>query len=419
MNTTSPPADTKLPELLGLFMISVSALIMAFSSLFEVILILIFLMMWIPFAVLKVRTVLKPAGEAFLLLSLPVLCCISALWADHFGKTLYHALQFGAMIACTLTFARLVSKEALIKGLSLGILGVLLITLASQNYATDYFTGRTILVGYFGSKNIAGFFASAGCLIGFLAFFLNAGFLTRLIYALPTFIVSLASLWMSYSASSIIATTAMFAALLALFTLSKLPGNSRWVGLGLMGFGGVTLIITAFAFELNVTENILSSLNRDTTLTGRTFLWQQGIEQIKDNPWLGHGYRDFWSPGNNEAEYLWEVFGITGKSGFHFHNFFIQAGVDLGLAGILLTSIILIASVFYACFYTLRYGMNLEIALLSSLSVMFLIRTIVEVDMLGPFGMGSFLFYMILPRALDYGRARTRFLNSEASCAAR
>jgi len=49
---------------------------------------------------------------------------------------------------------------------------------------------------------------------------------------------------------------------------------------------------------------------------------------------LGHGYAAFWRPGNLDAEALWRWGGIADRTGFSFHNLFVETKVDLGIVGL-------------------------------------------------------------------------------------
>ncbi len=404
-----------LPPLIGTGFVALSTLIMAYSILVEVLPILVFYALWLPLLILRRPFLLTPSPDLLLLLSLPLLCCFSAFWSDYFVKTLYHGVQFASMIVCTIIIARSVDIDSLLKGLALGVTLVLAISLASGNYATDYFTGRQILVGYFGSKNIVGFFASVGVLTGLVLLLCKASLKTKLFFALPALAISGTSLALSHSASSYIAIATVIAGLALLACIQKLPRIFHWPALFALLCAALSALSFAIGFDLDALGGTLNILNRDPTLTGRTFLWAQGIENALVHPLLGHGYRAFWVPGHNPAEYLWEAFYITAKTGFHFHNFFIQAFVDLGAAGLALITLIILTTAFIALRTVLRYGMNRETAFLAGLTLMFLIRTIVEVDMWGPFGMGSMLFYMILPRLSLYARRKKRFEASEAN----
>ena len=44
--------------------------------------------------------------------------------------------------------------------------------------------------------------------------------------------------------------------------------------------------------------------------------------------------------GFSEAERLWEEFYVGSRSGFHFHNTFIEALVELGVVGLALAALV-------------------------------------------------------------------------------
>jgi exopolysaccharide production protein ExoQ len=80
---------------------------------------------------------------------------------------------------------------------------------------------------------------------------------------------------------------------------------------------------------------ILDSLGKDVTLTGRTWLWEWADREIAARPALGAGYQAFWQEGNWRAEEIWFHDEKIDKTGYHFHNTYLQVAVDLGLAGLL------------------------------------------------------------------------------------
>ena len=115
-----------------------------------------------------------------------------------------------------------------------------------------------------------------------------------------------------------------------------------------------------------------------------------------EHPLLGYGYSGFWMPGRPQAEQYWYEFIIPGKSGFHFHNLFIQTFVDLGLAGLLLMAWMLLASCSRSFGLIWRRGVTLKSGLVFGLSLLFLLRSCFEVDVLGPYGMGPLLFFCLI-----------------------
>ena len=78
---------------------------------------------------------------------------------------------------------------------------------------------------------------------------------------------------------------------------------------------------------------------RDTTLTGRTELWEDILTIASDHPILGVGYGSFWigDLGNN----LWERHIWKPGQG---HNGYLDVYVELGIIGVFFLLLIIISS---------------------------------------------------------------------------
>jgi O-antigen ligase len=104
-------------------------------------------------------------------------------------------------------------------------------------------------------------------------------------------------------------------------------------------------------FVMGNWENILLGLGRDTTLSGRTTLWELAIEKIAERPWLGYGYQGFWQNGGG-AEIIWKHEGYKPP---HAHNGFVNIALDLGLVG-LCVFLLTIAVNYWRSIAWLKYG---------------------------------------------------------------
>jgi exopolysaccharide production protein ExoQ len=93
-------------------------------------------------------------------------------------------------------------------------------------------------------------------------------------------------------------------------------------------------------------------LDKDPTLTGRTYLWQRAADLIAEKPALGKGFHAFWQQGNLDAEGLWQFAVIDNRSGFNFHNTAIEILVHLGWVGLIVCAATLIIA---AGFLIARY----------------------------------------------------------------
>lgn len=78
-------------------------------------------------------------------------------------------------------------------------------------------------------------------------------------------------------------------------------------------------------------EDILLSLGKDATLTGRTDIWQFSLSKIQERPLLGYGYQAFWQGWGSEAQDAWLREGWRVP---HAHNGFLDLSLELGLIGL-------------------------------------------------------------------------------------
>lgn len=89
----------------------------------------------------------------------------------------------------------------------------------------------------------------------------------------------------------------------------------------------IPLVIIGFMSNYGL---LLSSFNRDETLTGRIPLWAGVIEMIAQKPWLGYGYGAFWT-GNGPSAIVWLIAGWKAP---HAHNGLLDIWLQVGLLGL-------------------------------------------------------------------------------------
>ena len=81
-------------------------------------------------------------------------------------------------------------------------------------------------------------------------------------------------------------------------------------------------------------DQVLNAVGKDTTLTGRTTLWSAAEASIGAHPTLGVGYQAYWQLGSWGAEQLWQISFVPNKTGYHFHDTYLEVAVDLGFVGL-------------------------------------------------------------------------------------
>lgn len=390
----------RIPERLAVVYVALSLvlILMAYTASLAVVSILTFFAIWLPHALYKKTFVLRPTSDLFLAILFPLFCLYSVLWAAYPAKVLYTGTEFMAMVICAIIMARTVSMRAFSKGVTLGCTIALIITLINGNYAQDHFSKTYALVGLLGSKNQVGFIAEIGIYTGLLLAFTKIDKFQKLLFALIPLVICGVCLYMSRSATSVMSLTAMLSVLVGMYFVTRLPQGLRMPALVASIFAVATVIMFAVALDVSMVDTILGGFGKNSTLTGRTYLWAEGIKNGMEMPWLGHGYVSFWVVGQPQAELYWHEFLIGNRSGFHFHNLYVQTFVDLGAVGVTIVSLLLIGLCIASLRLVLRAGLGLETGLFLGLSFMFLVRSFAEVDILGPFGVGPLLFYAMIPQ---------------------
>jgi len=113
--------------------------------------------------------------------------------------------------------------------------------------------------------------------------------------------------------------------------------NFRWQGKRSVILGSLSALIVG-SVTVGVLTNwteLLKSLGRDPTLTGRTYIWQVALDRLWDHPWFGFGRSAFWSPDSPYPRAVSYFLSQQWRAP-HAHNGFIETALDVGLVGLAL-----------------------------------------------------------------------------------
>ncbi len=382
--------------------IALSLMVFAYSTLFGSVSILCFYAIWLPALLLPTPALFRAPLNLLPFLLLPALAATSALWSDLPAVTLRAAIQWGSTIVLGLLAARVTSIAALARGLLLGGLVVIIYSVLNGDYAYDVVDGTYAFAGAFSSKNQLGLFASITMIAA--AFPLTNPRREGPVWvaaALGIGAFAAATLWRTESATSVITVILAFAVILVALGVLHLPRLLRVMAVAL---GGVLVVLgLVAALNFGALDVIFSVFGKDATLTGRTYLWSRGLEFAESHQTLGLGYYAFWIPGRAQAEELWTEFHIAAQTGFHFHNTLIEGYVGLGLVGVALLGLWTLMLLVLPLMSMLQ-ARTRAAAILAGLSLLFLVRSFVEIDFFTPYTAGSFLVPSILLRMLDARR---------------
>ena len=278
--------------------------------------------------------------------------------------------------------------------------------------------GQYTLIGLFGSKNMIGLFAEIGILFSLLSLFVRQRVVSKGLFAVIPLVICIVSLYLSKSASSVITLVLTLAVIFVAAFITRLPRAMRMITL--IVFTLLALFVTAVGSAYDAQDLVLKHFGKDKTLTGRTYLWDEGIKNGMKTPIVGHGYQAFWVVGRPQAEILWMKFGVPGRSGFHFHDLFIETFVELGVVGVTLIASVMLFTCWKSLRLIIRHGMSVESVYALSVSFLFLMRAIVEVDIIGTFIVGPVLYFSVIPRlAAAQQEMRERHAQVSNACESR
>lgn len=99
-----------------------------------------------------------------------------------------------------------------------------------------------------------------------------------------------------------------------------------------------SMILVSFSvLFLGVGSGTLSDLGRDTSLTGRTQVWDI-VLPFAVNPWIGAGYENFWI-----GERLYAIEAVIGAGLNQAHNGYIEIYLNIGWIGLALLGLLIIS----------------------------------------------------------------------------
>ena len=290
--------------------------------------ILIYLITWMLLA-LRWKRFLSVLSYNKLLWLLMGIVCFSYFWSINPSQTLRFVVyavgttSFGLYLAMRYNLRQQMELLGWTYGLLLIISILLAVAVPSYGLMSGVHEGA--LRGVFTHKNQFGAFMAPGGVI----FWLNAirGQKYSWIYW-GLLVLSCGAMVMSQSTTAI----GTFAVMLMLCIIYRI---FRWryeimvsaiLAVTIIGF--VALIIIAGYIG---SDSLLSSVGKDTTLSGRTDIWQYVWDQIQLRPWLGYGLAAFWNGFDGPSGYVQLAMRI---SIIYAHNGFLDIWLSIGLIGL-------------------------------------------------------------------------------------
>ena len=139
-----------------------------------------------------------------------------------------------------------------------------------------------------------------------------------------------ASGFLLIASNSVTSLVALTLALGISWLRSRIPGALSSGRLFVIGWMSICIGGSIWLFKWEVANAILGLLDRNPTLTGRTYLWQGVWNAVMQKPFLGYGYNGFWSGSGNVATQVYDQAGWTTMSA---HNGLMEIGLHVGILG--------------------------------------------------------------------------------------
>jgi exopolysaccharide production protein ExoQ len=338
-------------------------------------------------------------------LILPILCIVSTIWAPS-------------------------SNEAIRKGLQLALTGAVAIYAASRLNARQiiaiYYIGETFgaVLSVMSPNVFNGAWTGVFAQKNYLAVHMFILYATGLVIMLD----SGASKWLRMSTACFVPLAAMLIFLSHSATTLLLLIGASFALVGHVFFWqpitrvrhmrvfiilSITLILVVVSlllfglFQFDAANSLLNALGKDSTLTGRTFLWNIAERIMTEKPWTGVGANGFWRPELGAANEITTYFAYEHFVKFGFHNSFLENGVQFGYPGYYATYFIA-GWALWSTFRTWIKNQTLLNAAFLVLCVMVIVRANTETDLAVEFSGTAVLLFIGAVRKEKLRPRRTR-----------
>jgi exopolysaccharide production protein ExoQ len=339
----------------------------------------------------------------------PCFALVSVVWSQAPAATARATMELMLTVGIASLTAGFLRPREFVSAMSVSLFIGAVLSLAFGRYGFDGMTGETVFLGIFASKNTMALFMS------FLAIFAAAVLADRdqpallRLLAVLSFVLAIPLLLLAHSAGALLTTGGSLIVLLLAAVFIRLRGREQLLVMAAAATIVLPVVLVTVLLALNgtlgheISDFIIQVLGKDPTLTGRTLLWQIALTEIAKHPFFGVGYYAFWQQGNLLAEAIWREFSIDTRTGFSFHDTFLEFAVELGWIGVAA----LIVTLMQVISRTVRLALadrTWPTACLVAVVFCLITRTFDEVDLPYPFAAPTFLLFVVAAYGADYAR---------------
>lgn len=264
-------------------------------------------------------------------MSWPLIACLSAMWSIAPALSLNHGVQLLMTTLVAFLLCIQLRLDQFIAVFFIALLAAAGITLGVEVLSPSFAESWR---GSFPHKNVMGA-AMSLLVITALCLFLQGRWRAVSLFAVGLGLFLIAK---SNSAAAILSLAMTLAALPFAYAFVR-NRTTFTIVLGAALIGAAVCALGLYAAMIIVGTDpidiILASVGRERTLTGRTLLWDLAEDAIESRPWLGFGYKAYWTNVPAEMRNLISIVGGV----FHFHNNYLDAAVAFGFIGPILLAL--------------------------------------------------------------------------------
>jgi len=268
-----------------------------------------------------------------------IFCGLSCLWSDYaFSSFKRYIKDIGNVIMVLIIISETKPEQAIDAVLSRYLYLAIILSVVFMIFFPEYgrvynrWTGEVMYCGVTTNKNglgqiafISGIFLVWNIVRTWTANDANRNkldFFTRIILLLIV-------IWLLYMAHSSTSIVCMIIGTCILFILRSSFGKNQIKNLGAWTIGFICAFVVIYTVP-GLLQSLTDMFGRDASLTGRTDLWQELLDQ-HTNPLLGVGYQSFWQ--TPAAAKIGEKFYFIPNQA---HNGYLEVYIQTGLISLLL-----------------------------------------------------------------------------------
>ncbi|MFW5634162.1 MAG: O-antigen ligase family protein, partial [Erythrobacter sp.] len=359
------------------------------------------------------RELPRAALLALPFLALPLFAIASAGWSSQPDASLRYGVQLALTVMMGIAIVRLGDRRNLPLVVLAGAAPAMLLGILSGN--TGPSPDGPVLIGFTGSKNQMSYI----CLFWIAAALCVAAargrhWLVRTA-ALLSVVPAVFLLLQGDSMTALVSAVVLAGVLAALAIAAAVAPVVRLFTL----LAGAVLALAATAAAPQIEREAetfrADVLGKDRRLTGRTLLWAAADRLIERRPVTGHGYRAIWM--GREGEGLLARNDQSDGRSFHFHDTAREILVDLGIVGLILLLLPLVAALGRAVPLLLE-RIDPARAFAASALVLLLLRSRTEL-IFGPFLIDTVILFAAIALFLSARREPERVRRRRPSLSAR